>query len=120
MTDTHPAQPGHLTVSHSTVDGVRIVALHGELDHGARDRAGEALIPPAAGTPPRTVADLSGLTFMDSSGINVLIAAHRAAVEAQGWLRVAGTQPAVLRVMQLVGIDALIPCHPTVRQALES
>ncbi|MFJ4787319.1 STAS domain-containing protein [Streptomyces sp. NPDC088794] len=119
MTDEHPMHPGHLTVSQSIVDGVRVVALRGELDQATHDCVGEALNPPADGASPRTVADLSGLTFMDSSGINLLITAHRAAVEAQGWLRVAGTQPPVLRVMQLVGIDTLIPCRSTVRQALE-
>lgn len=119
VTDIHPAQPRHLTVRHLVRDGVRIVALRGELDHSARDFAEEALKPPADDTPPRTVADLTDLTFMDSSGINALIVAHRAAVEAQGWLRVAGMRPSVLRVIQIVGVDALISCRPTVRQALE-
>ncbi len=119
MTDTHPAQPGHLSVGRSTVDGVRVITLRGALDHAARDVVGDALHPPAGEPAPRTVADLTEVTFMDSSGINLLIAAHRAAQEAQGWLRVAAAQPPVLRVMELVGIDALIPCHPTLRQALE-
>lgn len=119
VTDVHPPRPGHLTIRHLVRDGVRIVALCGELDHAARDFAEEALRPPAGDAPPRTVVDLTDLTFMDSSGINALIAAHRAAVDAQGWLRVAGTRPAVLRVMRIVGVDALISCRPTVRLALE-
>ncbi|MGW4909015.1 STAS domain-containing protein [Streptomyces sp. NPDC004270] len=119
MTDADPDRPEQLTISQSTVSGVRIVALHGELDQNTRASAAAALSPPADGTFPRTVADLTDLTFMDSSGINTLIVAHRAAVDAEGWLRVAGSRPSVLRVMQIVGIDTLIPCHPTVRQALE-
>ncbi|BCL26931.1 STAS domain-containing protein [Streptomyces aurantiacus] len=119
VTDTHPAQPGHLSVERSTVDGVRVITLCGELDHAARDVVGDVLHPPTGEVSPRTVADLTEVTFMDSSGINLLIAAHRAAEEAQGWLRVAAAQQPVLRVMELVGIDALIPCHPTLRQALE-
>ncbi|MEV6117646.1 STAS domain-containing protein [Streptomyces sp. NPDC052109] len=70
--------------------------------------------------PPRILADLSGVTFMDSTGINVLIATHRQASEAQGWLRIAGARPSVLRVLQLVGVDALISCHPTVDQAIDA
>ncbi|MFF4898074.1 STAS domain-containing protein [Streptomyces sp. NPDC001068] len=120
MTDAHPNQRGQLTVSESTVAGIRVVALRGELDHTTRALAGGALTPPAGATVPRTVADLSHLTFMDSAGINALIAAYRASADAQGWLRVACAQPTVLRVLQLVGIDALIPCLPTVREALES
>ncbi|MGW2962295.1 STAS domain-containing protein [Streptomyces sp. NPDC001220] len=119
MTDAQPDQRGQLTVSEAVLDGVRVVALRGELDHTTRDLARQALSPPATDAFPRTVADLTRLTFMDSAGINALIAAHRAATDAQGWLRVVGAQPTVQRVLELVGIDALIPCRPTVREALE-
>ncbi len=70
-------------------------------------------------TPPRRiVADLSGVTSMDSSGINVFVAGRRRVSDAQGWLRIAGAQGSVMRLLQLVGIDELISCHPTVEQAL--
>ncbi|WP_405965642.1 STAS domain-containing protein [Streptomyces sp. NBC_00723] len=72
-------------------------------------------------TPPlRIVADLSGVTFMDSSGINVFIAARLRVSQAQGWLRIAGAQETVLRLLQMVGVDTFIPCHPTVEQALNA
>jgi stage II sporulation protein AA (anti-sigma F factor antagonist) len=48
--------------------------------------------------PPRIVADLSGVTFMDSSGINVFVAAHRCVSDAQGWLLIAGAQESVVRL----------------------
>jgi stage II sporulation protein AA (anti-sigma F factor antagonist) len=38
--------------------------------------------------------------------------------DAGGWLRVAGAQPSVLGVLQLVGVDTFIDCHPTTEQAL--
>ena len=119
MTDTHgAAQPGHLSVDHTSVDGIRVVTLRGEIDHDVKDVLTEVLLSSGGATPPRTVMDLSGVTFMDSSGINVLIAAHQAASSAQGWLRIAGAQPSVLRTLQLSGLDQVIPCHPTPEQAL--
>ncbi|WP_262056474.1 STAS domain-containing protein [Streptomyces sp. STR69] len=84
VTDVRPPHPDRLTVGRLIVDGVRIVALRGELDHAARDFVEEALKPRVADMPPRTVVDLTDLTFMDSSGINALISAHRAAVGTQG------------------------------------
>ncbi|MFI6334029.1 STAS domain-containing protein [Streptomyces sp. NPDC050535] len=120
VTDAHPAHPSDLSVSLSTVEGVRVVTLCGELDHTARDRVGAALSPPPGTASPRTVADLTDVTFMDSSGINMLISAYRAAEDARGWLRVAGARASVLRVIELVGIDSFIPCLPTLREALES
>jgi anti-anti-sigma factor len=65
-----------------------------------------------------TVVDLSDVTFMDSSGINVFVAAHQAASDDQGRLRIAGAQESVLRLLEIVGLDEVIGCHPTVDQAL--
>ncbi|MER5966208.1 STAS domain-containing protein [Streptomyces sp. NPDC002057] len=111
-------RPARLLITHHTVDGVRVVALAGEIDHTSRDVLSAALMPPHGAASPRIVADLEGVTFLDSSGINILIVAHRQAAGAQGWLRIAGAQDAVLRVLTLVGIDTFIPCHPTLDQAL--
>ncbi|MFE2587274.1 STAS domain-containing protein [Streptomyces sp. NPDC059378] len=60
----------------------------------------------------------SAIPLMDSSGINVLITAHRKACDAQGWLRTTGAQEPVLRLLRMVGVDTLISCHPTIEQAL--
>ncbi|MGN9822131.1 STAS domain-containing protein, partial [Streptomyces sp. SD11] len=36
----------------------------------------------------------SGVTFMDSSGINALVTTHQTATRTQGWLRLAGPREA--------------------------
>ncbi|MFI2645172.1 STAS domain-containing protein [Streptomyces sp. NPDC018610] len=55
---------------------------------------------------------------MDSSGINALIAAHHAAQSHGGRLRLAAPSPAVLETIKIVGLTEVIPCHPTLRDAL--
>ena len=112
-------QPGRLSVRTDLVDGNLVVAAAGEIDQQTGGTLREALEPPE-GAAPRVVIDLRHVTFMDSSGINILIAVHTALAEAGGWLRLAGATPPVLRVIQLVGIDGFIECHPTVQQALGS
>ncbi|MEW2463384.1 STAS domain-containing protein [Microbacterium sp. NPDC047426] len=64
------------------------------------------------------MADLSGVTFLDSSGINVIVTAFQQVSGVDGWLRIAGAQESVLRMLQLVGVDAIIDCHPTAEQAV--
>ncbi|MGW3561219.1 STAS domain-containing protein, partial [Streptomyces sp. NPDC000963] len=61
------ARPGRLSVTHRTVEGVRIVSLRGEIDHTSRDVLGEALLSGDTAVT-RVVADLGGVSFMDSSG----------------------------------------------------
>ncbi|MFE9498799.1 STAS domain-containing protein [Streptomyces collinus] len=118
MTGAEPAaQAGQLTVVTTTTDGIRVLALSGEIDYHTGDILRQAL--QVSGTPrPRIVADMRQVTFMDSSGINILINAHNTLSEAGGWLRLAATSEPVMRTITLVGIDSFIDCRETLRQAL--
>ncbi|MFI6039184.1 STAS domain-containing protein [Streptomyces sp. NPDC051315] len=120
MTDIHSAsaRPGQLSIDRTSVDGIEVVTVHGEIDHAVKDMLREALLSYDGATPPRTVVDLRGVTFMDSSGVNVFVAAHKSMSDARGWLRFAGAQESVLRLLELVGLDEVISCHSTVEQAL--
>ncbi|MFJ9737719.1 STAS domain-containing protein [Streptomyces sp. NPDC101166] len=104
-------------MSRSTVDGVDVVSPRGEIDH---DTGGpfRAALEAADGWGGRMVIDLSQVTFMDSTGVNVLVTTHHAALAGGGWLRLAVPRGPVLRVLELVGLDGVIPCCPTVEQAL--
>ena len=119
MVNTEQAeQPDGLSVVVTTVHaGIRVVTAAGEIDHHTGDTLGQAL--DATHTPrPRVVVDLGQVTFMDSSGINILLAARSSLSEAGGWLRLAGASDSVMRTLQIVGVDALIDCRETLRQAL--
>lgn len=113
----HAAQVGHLSAVTTATDGIRVLTLAGEIDHHTGDTLRQAL--DASGTPrPRVVVDMRQVTFMDSSGINILITAHRALGEAGGWLRLAAVGETVMRTLGIVGVDALIDCRETLRHAL--
>ncbi|WP_445282661.1 STAS domain-containing protein [Streptomyces sp. DSM 118148] len=118
MADTKSAeQLERLTVVATATDGMHVLTLSEEIDHDTGDAFRQALN--LAGTPcPRVVVDLRQVAFMDSSGINVLIAAHRALTGAGGWLRLAGPTGVVLRTLQLVGVDTVIDCHENLDEAL--
>ncbi|MBL1082266.1 STAS domain-containing protein [Streptomyces actinomycinicus] len=118
MTGTeHTKEPGRLSVATTATDGIRVLTVAGEIDHHTSETLRQAL--DACDTPrPRIVVDLHQVTFMDSSGINILIAAHRALAEAGGWLRLAAPGQSVMRTLSIVGVDAVIDCRETLRQAL--
>ncbi|MFJ4834459.1 STAS domain-containing protein [Streptomyces sp. NPDC088747] len=110
-------QPWRLAVSTETVGDTFVVTVAGEIDHQTGGPLRQALNLPDD-VPPRVVVDLRQVPFIDSSGINLFITAHHTLAGADGWLRLAGAVPPVLRTIKLVGIDQLVECHPTVEQAL--
>ncbi|MEH0516960.1 MULTISPECIES: STAS domain-containing protein [unclassified Streptomyces] len=118
VSDNDTAGRPELLIEERIVDGVRVVSVRGEIDHDGKDRLRSALLSCDGTVPARLVVDLSGVSFMDSSGINVFVAAHHAATATDGWVRIAAAQEPVLRVLELVGVDAIIACHPTLEQAL--
>ncbi|MEU9522788.1 STAS domain-containing protein [Streptomyces sp. NPDC048224] len=121
MTINENAEPpaAGLSAEQRMVDDTLVVTLRGEIDQDSKAVLSEALLQTEADTKvPRVVADLSDVTFMDSVGINYFVHAQQQADGAGGWVRIAGAQQPVLRVLQLVGLDALIPCYATVDQAL--
>jgi len=107
-----------LTVSqHTTPDGVHVLALAGEIDHTTADPLRQALTADD-GSSRYTVVDFHGVTFMDSSGINVLVAANNTARAHGGWLRLAHTPTRVLDLLHIVGLDDVIPLYATLDDAL--
>jgi anti-sigma B factor antagonist len=100
-----PQRP-EFEVTVSTDEGVRVVAVRGELDLDTMGELNDAL---AEGDDvATTVVDLRGLTFIDSSGVSgVLAAARRARDVGERLVCVPGSQP-IQRVFQLTGVDTVL------------
>lgn len=94
-----------LTVS--TEDGVRVVAVSGELDLDTLAELNAALAADD-GLLATTVVDLRGLTFIDSSGVSGVLAAARRARDAGGRLVCVPGSPTVRRVFELTGVDTVV------------
>ncbi len=85
--------------------GHRIVVLHGE-DIVSADDLAEALMEVAGSA---VVVDLSGLTFMDSTGISALVVArNRILADDQGRLVVTRPTDIVRRALEIVGLSEWI------------
>jgi anti-sigma B factor antagonist len=90
-----------------TVDGMAgagRVAVTGEIDILTAPRL-EAVLAAAVDAYDHLLVDLSGVTFMDAQGINVLLAAHR---NARGTLRVVDASPQSARVLRITGVDHVL------------
>jgi anti-sigma B factor antagonist len=64
------------------------------------------------------IADMSATTFADSSAVRALLAAQSAALAGHAELRLVIVACAVLRILQVMGLDKLLRIYPSVRAAL--
>jgi anti-sigma B factor antagonist len=53
------------------------------------------------------IVDMSGVDFCDSTGINILLAAHRQARELGGELQLASPGSATRKVLQVTGLESV-------------
>ena len=65
------------------------------------------------------VIDLSGVPYVDSSGIGALIGGLRAAREAGGELRIAAPAEQVVTVLELTTVNRILSPYASVEEALD-
>ena len=81
----------------------------GELDHHGAKSVMEELDRRIDQARPRELTlDLGGLTFTDSSGIAVLLRAHRRMGQIQGSMRVVNAPDQAVRVFRAAGLERII------------
>ena len=90
-------------------EGRLTVALTGEIDHHRAKKYIQAIAAKIeAYTPEICVLDFRDVTFVDSSGIAVVINALRSMTQIEGRLLLTGISPQPLRVFRASGIDKLV------------
>ncbi|MGW4806861.1 STAS domain-containing protein [Kitasatospora sp. NPDC004272] len=113
------ADPGApLTVALDSPGGALVVRPEGELDHDSVGPLREALERAVADPPGRLVVDCGGLGFCDSTGLNLLLRAHAAALRAGLPLLLAAPGPVVARMLEITGADEVLDVRSTVADAL--
>ena len=86
-------------------NGSAIAKLSGEIDHHnakeLRTQLDKFII---SAQPPELVMDFKNITFMDSSGIGLIMGRSKLMKECGGKLEVRNSQPYIKRVLKLSGI----------------
>lgn len=89
--------------------GIHVVAVSGPVDlYGARDLKSR-LIAAVEAAQTGVVIDLTETTFIDSSGLATLVAAHRRARLLGCEVVLANTDPGIARTLKITGLDIILP-----------
>jgi anti-sigma B factor antagonist len=104
--------------------GVRAFSLNGELDHATAPELREPLEAAIEGGARSVLIDLSDCSFIDSTGLSVIVHAHARLVDGDGdggnggRLEICCPDAQVRRLLEITGIDRAVGLHQTRDEAL--
>jgi anti-anti-sigma factor len=102
-----------------SLEGPRhVVVAEGDLDMGAASRLAAALDHPIERGKTHVVLDLTGVRFIDSMAIHVLVGAARELRQRFGRLVLVSRDPGVRRLIELTRLDMVAPVFNTREAAL--
>ena len=109
LADNHSpvTRPLHFDVRDTHL-GVRIVALSGELDRFTAGLECASLVDECIEIGRDVVVDLSELTFMDSTGLALLLRLNQGLRSVGAQLVVTPPQPEVLQMLETTGVSRLL------------
>ena len=85
------------------------VVLDGEIDIATSPAIRRFLMTAISGGNVQLAVDMSGVTFIDASGIGVLVAAANRARQAGGGLSLLAPSPQVRWLLDVLHLDAILP-----------
>jgi anti-anti-sigma factor len=115
--------PAPFETTSSEVDGVRVVAVRGELDLSTAPELEGPLEDAVAAGNASVLVDLTECEFIDSTGIALIVRAWQrldrgANGEGEGRVVLCSYNDQVRRVLEITGLELSIPIHSTRDEAL--
>jgi len=101
-----------------SVTAPRVVRLAAEIDVTNADEAYAELAVACVPGLRAVIADMTGTTFCDSSGVRALVRAHKLAGGMGIELRLVLTADAVLRILELSGLIGILRLYPSMDAAV--
>ena len=106
------------SVSHSDVEGVRVVSLRGALDHEGV-RPVEAAFESATAPGSRVVVDLSDVDMLTTPGISMLVAANQRIAGSGGRVVVTGASGFVDDLLRRCRLDQVLKVVDGLKDAVK-
>ncbi len=102
----------------SEQDGWSVMQVVGEIDVATAPRLREQLIKLVNEERFRIVVDLEEVDFIDSTGLGVLIGARKRVRTHDGDVKLVCTEPRIVKVFEITGLDQVFQIHSSVSDAV--
>lgn len=109
-----------LRVEHVLSGDTASITAVGEIDLATVSKIRSALMTVLAADVRHVVLDLDQVTYIDSSGLGTMVGAHKRIIAAGGTLTVRCSQPRVLRLFSITGVDRVLNVQAEANQGEQS
>ncbi|GAA1255948.1 hypothetical protein GCM10009677_02490 [Sphaerisporangium rubeum] len=107
-----------LTVRRERLEPFTVITMVGELDANGLANLGESVDAALGHRSPRLLFDLSQLSFLDSSGLRLLVRACAQATRHGGSCALCSLRPAPRTIMDVTGLGSVFDIYPSMAAAL--
>jgi anti-sigma B factor antagonist len=105
------------------INGTQIVSVAGEVDLSSAPRLAELIWKAkrrAGDAPPRVVVDLSGVEFMDTAGLEVLLEEWNSSRQSDGRMCLVAPEGPIKRLLEVTGLSDLLDLYAELETAVKS
>lgn len=100
--------------------GTHLIEVDGQVDLYSAPVLKERTLSVISGGAQRVVVDLTGVTFMDSTGLSVLVGARKRLREHDGALAIIAADNSVRRLLELTGLDQSFEIYDSLDAAVST
>ncbi len=101
------------------LDDIYIIELTGDIDHYTSEKIRRDIYMNTGRYVNKMIIDLSGVEFMDSSGIGMILGRYREIKERGGKIALTGIKGNMERIFNMSGLYKIIGRYDTVNDALK-
>jgi anti-sigma B factor antagonist len=113
-----PVVPHFELGEESSGDGAHIIRVRGEIHVSTAAQFAQHLSDVVESGKTAIVLDMTGVEFIDSTGLSVLLNALRRVTRQQGTLALAVSNPTVLRLFEITRLDSTFDLYPDRESAI--
>ncbi len=97
-----------------------VIELGGEVDLYTAPEFKERMVQVIDAGRRRLVVDLSRASFIDSTTLGVLVGGVKRLRDVDGSLVIVCSDPSILKIFEITGLDRIFPIHASQEEALEA
>lgn len=107
-----------MQITERTEESILIVSIDGDIDLESSPKLRDFLKPKASQKTARLLLDFTSVNYIDSSGLATLIEYFQSVQGFSGTLALAGLNPRVKNVFEIVRLEQIFTLYPDIPSAL--